>query len=269
RLQWFHESPRQAVLSAMTLSYLPKFLDILPLYLVLLASAPLILALVKRDWRIALGLSALIYVGAWLGGINLAKGKDHQGWYLNPLTWQLLYTMGIVWAHLAKTAGQSMPWNWRCVALASALVFFGALSGEFGPWFVPVTSHPWLFLWPFEKTFLAPLRILNVMALLYLVAYFVRPQAWLLRSSMAAPLLNCGRHSLPVYAVGVVLSCLGLIAVTETADAPLIHAMVNLVGIPALILLAMALESRRTARSQPVPVAAPNPTLSAHRIAAR
>jgi len=245
RLKWLHDSPREAVLYALTLSYLPKFLDILPLYLVLLAAAPLILMLVRRDWRIALGLSALIYTVAWLGGINLTEGKDHQGWYLNPLTWQFLYTVGIIWGHLAKTARPSMPWNWRWAAGASALVFFGALSGAFGPWFIPVTSHPWLFLWPFEKTFLAPLRILNVVALFYLVAFFVQPQAWILRSPLAAPLLSCGRHSLAVYAIGVVLSCLGLIAVTETAGAPIVQATVNLVGIPALILLATALEWRR------------------------
>jgi hypothetical protein len=246
RLKWLHDSPREAVFYALTLSYLPKFLDILPLYLVLLAAAPFILLLVRRDWRMALGLSALLYLIAWLGGINLTEGKEHQGWFLNPLTWQLLYTMGIIWGHLAKTAREAMPWNWRWAAGASALVFFGALSGAFGPWFIPVTSHPWLFLWPFEKTFLAPLRILNVMALFYLVAFFVRPQAWILRSALAAPLLSCGRHSLPVYALSVVLSCLGLIAVTESAGAPLVHATVNLIGIPVLILLATTLEWLRT-----------------------
>lgn len=253
RLKWLYESPREALFSALTLSYLPRFLDILPLYLVLLAAAPLILTLVRRDWRLALGLSGLIYVAAWLGGLNLVEGKEHHGWYLNPLTWQFLYTMGIVWGHLGKTSAQRMPWSWRWAAGASALVFFGALSGAFGPWSIPVSSHPWLFLWPFEKTFLAPLRILNVMALSYLVAFFIRPQARLLRSSVAAPLLSCGRHSLPVYALGVVLSCLGLIAVTESAGAPIVHATVNLVGIPAMILLAAALEWRRTLRTERAP----------------
>ncbi len=253
RLKWFHDSPVQAIFYALTLSYLPKYLDILPLYLVLLGAAPLILKLVRYDWRLALGISAAIYSGAWLSGWNLAEGSTHQGWYLNPLTWQLLYTVGIVWCHLGRTARESMPFSWRWAAAAAGLVLFGALSGAFGPWFVPVTSHPWLFLWPFEKTFLAPLRLLNVIALGYLVAFFVRPQAALLRSPIAAPLLSCGRHSLPVYAAGVVLSCLGLIAVTETADAPLMHATVNLIGIPALILIAAALDWRRNTRAQPAP----------------
>jgi hypothetical protein len=248
RLTWFHDSPREAVISALTLSYLPRFLDILPLYLVLLAAAPLLLVVVRYDWRLALGLSGLVYLAAWLSGVNLTQGRNHHGWYLNPLTWQLLYTMGIVWAHLGKTAPRSTPWNWRWAAGASVLICFGALSGAFGPWYIPVTSHPWLFLWPFEKTFLSPLRILNVMALFYVVACLVRPQAAVLRTPVAAPLLSCGRHSLAVYAVGVILSCLGLIAVTESADAALVHAIVNLVGIPVLIVLALMLEWRRTAR---------------------
>jgi hypothetical protein len=251
RLKWLHDSPREAIFYALTLMYLPRFLDILPLYLVLLGAAPLILVMVKRDWRITLAISALIYAAAWIGGINLVENSTHHGWYLNPLTWQFLYTAGIVWCHLGQTASESMPWNWRCVTAACAMVFLGIVSGAFGPLSVSVSSHPWLFLWPFEKTFLAPLRILNVMALLYLVAFFVRPQSSLLRSTWAAPLLSCGRHSLAVYAVGVVLSCLGLVAMTETASAPIVQATVNLIGIPALILLATTLEWRRIQRQQP------------------
>ncbi len=55
RLKWFWDNPRHALISALTLSYLPKYLDILPLYLVLLAAAPFLLALVKRDWRHSAG----------------------------------------------------------------------------------------------------------------------------------------------------------------------------------------------------------------------
>ena len=41
--------PRHYVPAALTLSYLPKYLDILPLYLILLAAAPAIIYVVKRD----------------------------------------------------------------------------------------------------------------------------------------------------------------------------------------------------------------------------
>ena len=93
RLKWFWDNPRQALISALTLSYLPKYLDILPLYLVLLATAPFLLALVKRDWRLALAVSGTIYLAAWFSGVNFIEGKDHQGWYFNPLVLRFINTM--------------------------------------------------------------------------------------------------------------------------------------------------------------------------------
>ena len=95
-----------------------------------------------------------------------------------------------------------------------------------------------------------------MLALFYVFAFFVRPQAPLLRARLAAPLLWAGRHSLPVYGVGVVLSCAGYVAVTESEGAPLVHAAVNLLGIMILLLLATLLERNRMMRSQLAPAKA-------------
>jgi hypothetical protein len=251
KLQWFQESPRQALLSALTLSYLPKYLDILPLYLVLLAAAPLLLALVKRDWRLAIAVSGGIYLAAWFSGVNLVEGKDGQGWYLNPLAWQFLYTIGMVAGHLSKTAPARLPWSGRWLWMALAFIAFGFVAAA--PWNLTgmVSFYPPFYLWPADKTFLAPLRLLNVLAFFYVFAFFVRPQAPLLRARLAAPLLWAGRHSLPVYAVSVVLSSAGYVAVVEGDGAPIVHVAVNFVGIAILLALATILERYRAARGQP------------------
>jgi hypothetical protein len=251
KLKWFQDNPRHALISALTLSYLPKYLDILPLYLVLLAVAPFLLALVKRDWRLALAISGTVYLAAWFSGVNFIEGKDSQGWYFNPLAWQFLYTIGMVACHLGRTSPATVPWNRRWLSMALAFLAFGVVSAA--PWNLTglVSYYPPFYLWPADKTFLAPLRLINVLALFYVFTFFVRPQAWVLRVRLATPLLWAGRHSLPIYGLGVVLSCAGYVAVTESAGAPLVHAAVNLFGILMLLSLATILEWYRSTRSQP------------------
>ena len=257
RMKWFWDNPRQALISALTLSYLPKYLDILPLYLVLLAAAPFLLALVKRDWRLAVAVSGTIYLAAWFSGVNFIEGKDGQGWYFNPLGLAVpLYDRDGRVPSGREPLRRRLPWNRRWLGVALAFLAFGVVAAA--PWNLTglVSYYPPFYLWPADKTFLAPLRLINVVALFYVFAFFVRPQAPLLRARLAAPLLWAGRHSLPVYAVGVVLSCAGYVAVTESDGAPLVHAAVNLLGIVILLLLATLLERNRMMRSQLAPAKA-------------
>jgi len=221
-----------------------------------MAAAPFILALVRRDWRLALAVSGTIYLAVWLSGVNFIEGKDGQGWYFDPLAWQFLYTIGMVSCHLARTAPARLPWNRGLLWVALGFIGFGVVAAA--PWNLTgmVYFQPPFYLWPADKTFLAPLRLAHVVALFYVFAFFVRPQAPLLRARIAAPLLWAGRHSLPVYAVGVVLSCAGYVAVTESAGAPLVHAAVNLLGIAILLALATILEWHRASRRSLAPAKA-------------
>jgi hypothetical protein len=254
KLGWLLESPRQAVTAALTLRYLPTYLDILPLYLVLLGIAPLLIYLVKRDYRLALLLSTLLYAVVWMTGFNLQAGEHAKGWYFNPFAWQLLYTVGMVVIHVSKTAPEAMPWKKRWLGLALAFIVFGVISAA--PWKtagVAMFDLP-LHWWPANKTFLAPLRVLNVLALLYVFAFFVPAQASMFRSPFAAPFLSCGRHSLSVYGVGVVLSCIGFVAISEASHALVVPPAVNFAGILILFVLAAVLDWRKT-RGIRLPVA--------------
>src|SRR5260370_22134558 len=133
--------------------------------------------------------------------------------------------------------------------MALAFIAFGFVAAA--PWNLTgmVSFYPPFYLWPADKTFLAPLRLLNVLAFFYVFAFFVRPQAPLLRTRLAAPLLWAGRHSLPVYAVSVVLSCAGYVAVVEGDGAPIGHVAVNFGGGAILLSLATILEWYRAARA--------------------
>jgi len=241
KLNWLVKNPPKAMRSALTLSYLPRLLDILPLYLVLLGLAPFLLYLVKRDYRLALAASGLIYVVTWLCGINLHAGKNRD-WYFNPFAWQFLYAIGMTLAHMSRHAPEKMPWSRRGLVASIAFLVFAFLVASPLNSLGLTSSAPLSYVWPADKTFLAPLRVVNVLALVYVFGFFVRPQAPWLKTKLADLFLACGRHSLAIYGSGVVLSCAGYVIMTESASKPLANWLVNFFGIAILLLLATLLD---------------------------
>ncbi|HUY38169.1 MAG TPA: OpgC domain-containing protein [Candidatus Binataceae bacterium] len=252
RMRWLFDAPRDAILAAVTLRFLPNNLDILPLYLILLALAPGVIWMVKRDMRVALGASLAIYLMTRWTGFNLPAGNQGEVWYFNPFAWQLLYVIGITIGHLSKTKPIKVTANARTMTVAAALAFISFAFVMAAPWRGAAVGlglfNPPIYLWPADKTMLAPMRVINVLALLYLVAYFVAPQAGWLRSRIAAPFLACGRHSLPVYGAGVLLSSLSYIALALSGHTAAVDTAVNVLGVLATFLIGSVLEARREAR---------------------
>jgi hypothetical protein len=238
-LDWLVEDPRKAIASALMLSYLPRLVDILPLYVILLGLAPALIYLVKRDYRLSLLLSAMVYIATRRWDLNLRAGPERE-WYLDPFAWQLLYTLGMVISYLGQTAPAKLRLgrSWLAAAMGFS-VFACSLT--------PVTSSnasPFAsFYLVTDKTFLAPLRVVNLLALAYVFGYFVSPQAPWLKTRLAQLFLACGRHSLPVYVLGVVLSCGAYLVMEESSSGSFVKLMVNLVGTVTLFSLALMLDS--------------------------
>jgi hypothetical protein len=247
-LNWLVEEPRRAIEAALMLSYLPRLVDILPLYVVLLGFAPPLIYLVKRDYRLSLLLSGIVYAVTWAWGLNLRAGRARE-WYLDPFAWQFLYTLGMVICHLGRTARGKLRLGrfWLTAAIGFSL-FAASLNAING------SASPSSYLGLADKTFLAPLRVINVLALVYVFGYFVAPQAPWLKSRLAQLFLACGRHSLPVYGLGVMLSCAGYVVIEEIGSRWSANLMVNLGGTLTLFSLAVLLDVRsRKRRAQNAP----------------
>jgi hypothetical protein len=247
KLNWLVESRERALLPVLTLTYLPRLLDILPLYLILLGIAPLLILTVKRDYRIAFLISGAVYATIWFSGWNLKAGQGRD-WYFDPFAWQFLYTIGMILCHLSRIAPHGFVgrehWLWAAIGFLVFALFIACLANGFG-----ITRFaPLSYLWPADKTFLSPLRVINVVALLYVFGFFVSPQAPWLNSRLADLLRACGRHSLPVYGFGVVLSCVGFVVMSETHLKSEAILVVNLFGILLLLLLAETLDRHRQSR---------------------
>jgi hypothetical protein len=124
-------APIGGLIRGMLLQALPSYLDILPLYLVLIAGFPLIYFGLRRNLWLALTTSATLWLAANLNpNFNLPNWINHGRWFFNPFAWQFLFTIGAAFALRAAIDKRSLPrisWvAWLCIAYLSFAFFFGA-----------------------------------------------------------------------------------------------------------------------------------------------
>lgn len=230
------ESPYRAMFEALTLRYQPSFLNILPMYIVVLLMFIPVLKLLERP-NILAALSLSLYAVSRTFGLGLPSWEG-GGWYFNPLTWQLLFMLGAI---LATSPGQPPRHRRPLDILAALVVLFGILM-QWVVWQHPeLTSHLPLriarALLSVDKEGLHPFRLVSILALTWLTVRLVPAGAAWLRGWIAAPFILAGQHSLPVFCVGIFLSFLGRL-VLEFSSAWGAQAAVNVAG--ALGLTAVA-----------------------------
>jgi hypothetical protein len=239
------EAPYRAMLEALLLTFQPAYLNILPMYIVLLVLFALVLPLIKRP-TVLLALSAALYAVTRLKGWNLPSWTE-GGWYFNPLAWQFLFVIGVV-------LSQKPP----RVAIDRRVVDVGAvivvLTGLFLVWFVwpsdDVSARvPRILaraLLTVDKEGLHPMRLLSILALTWLVVRTIPIDARWLHRWFAWPFILCGQHSLPVFCSGIALSFLGRLAMEEQGGGWPVQTAVNLLGPLALVSVAMLVTWYRT-----------------------
>lgn len=209
------DEPAQALLGIATLRWVPNYLDILPMYLVILAMVPIAVALARISPRLALAVSALVWVlaqGSIMGALGLgayqlrlpAEPWSDRTWFFNPFGWQLIFFCGfaflrgwlpkppvtpvLVWSAVAVlVAGLALStvglriWEIDIVK-AAYISFTGCVESGFGacnPVFDWRQSHA---LW-WDKTDLSMLHIVHFLALAYLAFVVAGPDGARLRPS--------------------------------------------------------------------------------------
>ncbi len=231
------EEPYRAMLNALMLHFQPAYLDILPMYIAMLLAFAFVMPLLRWPQILALA-SFTLYAVARIWGLNFSTITG-QGWYFNPLTWQLLFMLGAILAYLPP----EQPNRQVTIAMdvvCGLLIAFG-LFMQFGFWAHPELAayfppHLSRILMSVDKGGLHPFRLTSILALAWLVSRTVPAGARWLSSRWAAPFILCGQHSLPVFCAGIFLSFLGR-TLMEDIDGWWIQIPVNVGG--ALILVAV------------------------------
>ena len=179
--------------------------NILSMYAVVLLLVPGFL-LIGRLY----GLAAMV---AGSGAVWLAAGvlrvgppnyPNDGGWFLNPLSWQFLFVIGIA-ATLHVRRGGKLPANPWLVGCAAAYLLLSLVWVKVPLWGIDTSLGLPTVLTGFDKTYLSAPRLLHVLAAAYLVA--VLP--WINRRARLSPdnaLAIMGRYALPVFVTGTILS---------------------------------------------------------------
>ncbi|MGL4637896.1 MAG: OpgC family protein [Beijerinckiaceae bacterium] len=243
------ETPLEAALLAPVLAYLPNYLDILPLYVLLLATLPIILAANRIHVLLPLALASLSYATAQVTGVNMPNFGNVFGWFLNPLAWVLLFTAGATVANL-RISGFWLRVPRAVVALITVLsaAFVVLAFLHAAPWrIVMAFEHYSVLALDFtpDKALLTWHRLLDILAKAWLVAVIVPVAAVCFTQGIGGAISRLGRHSLPIFIAGTFLSIFGSVIVHEADHHILADVLVTAGGIGLLMALGWVLENAR------------------------
>ena len=128
-LSHFFKDPATNIVGLFTLTYVPNYFDILPMYLVILAMMPIIMALAGVNLWLTGAASVTVWLAANMGVLSLpAEPWSDRQWFFNPFGWQLLFFTGF-----AFMRGWLRPPPVSKVLFALALGFV-VFSAPFGSW---------------------------------------------------------------------------------------------------------------------------------------
>lgn len=249
----YFEDPTLALVHALILMFRPANLDVLPLYIVLLLAFPLALpGLVFRP-RLVLAGSALLYLAARSFQWNLPTYPEGGVWYFNPFAWQFLFVLGGA-IQRYRQAGGGLPSSrvllaasilYLLVSLVLALSWRVAWLGALMPTMLGE------FLYPISKTDLDLLRLLHFAALAYVVLCYVGQDSGWLSGWIARPIVDCGRQSLQVFCLGIILSFAGQTILVQFNDSLLAQLATTVLGIGTMVVVARILTWYQKTERQP------------------
>jgi hypothetical protein len=260
----FLQQPDITLVQALLLKFKPANMDVLPLYIVLLAGFPPMLWLLLRAPAAALAASMLLYGLTWHFEWNIPAYPNGY-WFFNPFAWQLLFVFG-AWCALGGAERLSVvilsPIIVVLAILFLAFAFFVTLT-----WYVPGLDallprqlEEWLHP---DKTNLHLLRVAHFLSLAVVTIRLV-PRQWPgLRSRWLHPTILCGQHSLEIFCLGVFLSFAAHFAMVEINGGVGMQVATSLLGITLMVATAALLSwyKRIEGRSSGSRLGSPNATL--------
>jgi hypothetical protein len=231
----FVRDPAGLTPALLTLAYVPNYFDILPMYLVILALMPAMVAAERVHRLLPLALSLAIWGLAQARLLDLpAEPWSERTWFFNPFGWQLLFFLGffLMRGTLAPPPPDRRS-TWLALAVVVAAVPFA--------WFrirgaVPALEEAAQALRPLtDKTHFGILRLVHFLALAHLAVVAAGPRGARLRGRAVQVVSVVGQQSLAVFITGMVLAQILGILLDHTGRSALATAAANLLGFAVLI----------------------------------
>jgi hypothetical protein len=213
----------------------PLNLDVLQLFIVLMAFFPIVLFGMMRRPNLTVVGSIALYLAARQFDWNLSSFPEGR-WYFNPFSWQLLFVLGTWFALMGRRQMRairslqeiSILRITALVYLLFALVI--TMAGKFPQLgeLIPASVLD-LFL-PNDKENLAPYRVLHFLAMAFLFTLVV-PRNWRgFQWPILQPIVRCGEEWLAVFCAGVFLSFAGHFVLITGPNSLAMHILVSIAG---------------------------------------
>jgi hypothetical protein len=235
----FLQKPEIILIEALKLRFLPANVDVLPLYIVLMAFFPLVLWPLRRWPNVTLAGSVVLYTVARLLDWNISLYPYDRYWFFNPFCWQLLFVIG-GWCALGGVQRIENFLKSRTVLVLSILFLMYAAALQLSWLFPGVTRKlpTWALILPLNKSDLSLFRLFHFLALANIVVRFIPMDAAFLRSGWARPVILCGQNSLEIFCLGVFLSFSAHFFITEISARLHVQMLVSITGICIMIAVA-------------------------------
>ncbi|MFD2205279.1 OpgC family protein [Kiloniella antarctica] len=234
-LRYFDTNTGEALAGLFTLTYVPNFFDIMPMYIGVLALIPLVILLARVNPLLVPVFSIGLYIVTWYWQLQFpAEPFSDRPWFFNPLAWQLLFFTGF-----AISSGWIKPPTPNKYLLIACVIFVLAL--------VPISNWPLMREFPvlkeirtelvygFKKTNFGLLRWLHFLALAYICVSLLKGHEYKLKSRYFDPIIKCGQQALPVFLLSMTLSWIGGIILDQIGRDAFGLTLVNVSGVAILI----------------------------------
>ena len=248
----FFNNTQTNLLGLLTLTYVPNYFDILPMYLAILAMLPLVVMLA----RVHVASAAALVIGLWLAAnifdVNFpAEPWSDRGWFFNPFGWQLVFFTGF-----ALMAGwlPAPPVDARLFGVALAVLLITIPFAYFRLFNELSFALEWRKEWKvlFNKTDFGILRYVHFLALAYVAWVLAGPNGSRLvpRSTggvfatlwqgLLTLIMKVGQQSLAVFIASMFLARLMGALLDQVGRTHVSMLWVNLLGATMIIGVAYA-----------------------------
>lgn len=215
-MEWFGKDLTGFMIGIPLLTHQLGYVNILPMYIVLLLMAPALLMLAIRAPRVLLWGSVALWALAGQFRIDPPNFPTYGKWFFNPISWEIIFALGMLTGVALKQGKRFVPVHrglfWASVGyliFAFTWLHWPAFELAGGHFLSRLGAHgvPFYVI-AFDKTFVAVPRLLHLMALAYVLSMPGLVQR-VAHAKLAQPFVTLGQNALPVFAFGTVLAFVG------------------------------------------------------------
>lgn len=230
----------RALVGIVTFGHQLGYNNILSMYAAVLLLLPGLLLIGRRSPGLMVAVSGTVWFLAGFYRVGPPAFPNEGTWFLNPLSWQFLFVIGLAAMMHVRRSGRlpRSPW---LVGAAAAYVLLAFAWVRIPLWGVDASLGLPMILTGFDKTYLSAPRLLHVVSAAYLIA--ILPQiSELARCSTGNLLAVVGRHALPVFVTGTILAMAAQAWRHVHGSAPASDVAIVMAGILAQFAVACCIE---------------------------